>query len=187
MWQVIVLCQCLGSVGAAQQSGISVNVNHLHTALLIVHIAAGAVGLVLAWPVLFARKRRGPHTVMGRAYAAAAAALCLTAFGLWAYDPLDLLGLGILALLTAVWAGGGVWFARARPRIRGGWRTWHLNFMCSSVIAFVTAFVVQLTDGHLLAWILPTIVGSPLISRRTAVEQGRARPLRIALPRRAAR
>lgn len=147
--------------------------------LLVLHIAAGGVGLLVAWPTLFAPKRRGVHTMLGRIYAASAAVLCLTAFGLWAYDPLGLVGLGILGILTAVWAGGGVWFARARPKISGGWRTWHLNFMGSSVIAFVTAFVVQLFDGHLAAWLLPTIVGSPLIGYRTSVEQGRARPVRI--------
>jgi hypothetical protein len=150
-----------------------------HTVLLVLHIAAGATGLLLAWPTLFAPKRRGGlHVLAGRVYAGSAAVLCLTAFGLWAYDPLGLLGLGVLGILTAAWAGGGVWLARARPRIRGGWRTWHLNLMGSSVIAFVTAFVVQVFDGHLAAWLVPTIVGSPLIGYRSSLEQKTSRVLR---------
>ncbi|HWG98469.1 MAG TPA: hypothetical protein VNV66_03900, partial [Pilimelia sp.] len=69
--------------------------------------------------------------------------------------------------------GAGVWLARRRPRLGGPgqWRVWHLNAMGSSVIAFVTAFVVQLADGHPVAWVAPTLLGAPLISWRTARER----------------
>jgi hypothetical protein len=145
----------------------------IHTVLIALHVVAGSIGLLLAGPVLFAPKRRGWHTRLGRAYALCTAVLCVSAFGLVAYAPIRLLGLAILSVLTAGWVGAGVWLARSRPWLGGPgqWRVWHLNCMGSSVIAFVTAFAVQVADGHLLAWLGPTIVGAPLIGLRTAREQ----------------
>jgi uncharacterized membrane protein len=157
----------------------------MRTVLIVVHVAAGTTGLLLAWPVLFAPKRRGLHTVLGRVYAVATLALCVSAFALFAYDPARLVGLAVLGVFTLACAAGGVWLARTKPRLRGPrtWRIWHLNLMGSSVIAFVTAFAVQMTQGHLLAWILPTLIGSPLIARRTAQEiSSRPRRLSVASP-----
>lgn len=145
----------------------------MRSILLVVHIAAGATGLAVAWPALFAPKRRGWHPRFGRIFAIAAVVLSLTAFALVGYDPGRLIGLAVLGVLTLGWVVAGVWIARRKPRMHGSraaWRIWHLNLMCSSVISFVTAFLVQLTDGNLVAWILPTIVGSVLIARRTARE-----------------
>ncbi len=138
-------------------------------AVLAAHVAAGASGLVLAWPVLLARKRRGAHTVLGRIYVVALAVMCLTGLVLAAADPAELAGLAVIAVLTLAAALAGVWLARAKPRFgRRGWYVWHLNLMCGSVISFVTAFAVQSSGGHPLAWVVPTLVGSPLIARRTA-------------------
>ena len=156
---------------------MEITLDSLHTLLIVVHVAAGTVGLFLAWPALFAPKRRGVHTLIGRIYAVAMVALCLSTFGLFAMAPDELIGLGILGLLTFGWVTGGVWMARRKPRLRfGDWYVWHLNLMSSSVIAAVTAFAVQMTDGHLAAWLLPTLIGSPLIAYRTAIAQGAALP-----------
>ncbi|HWH01028.1 MAG TPA: hypothetical protein VNV66_17340, partial [Pilimelia sp.] len=87
----------------------------LHAVLLALHVAAGGAGLVLAAPVMWAPKRRGVHTLLGRAYALATAVLCLSAFGLIAYDPARLVGLGVLNVLTVGWVGAGVWLARPDP------------------------------------------------------------------------
>ncbi|MGH9174959.1 MAG: DUF2306 domain-containing protein [Vicinamibacterales bacterium] len=149
----------------------------LRSAVLVTHIIAGAFGLILAWPALIAPKRRGAHTRVGRVYAIAIVVLCLTTFVLFAFDPVELIGLGVLGVLTFGWVTAGVWLARNKPRPRrGDWLTWHLNLMSSSVIAVVTAFAVQMLDGHLIAWLGPTIVGSPLISYRTAVQRGAPLP-----------
>lgn len=148
----------------------------LHPALIIVHATAGATGLLLAGPVILAPKRRGRHPLLGRAYAISAGVLCLTAFGLVSYDPARLAGLAVLGVLTAVWVAGGVWLARRRPALRGGpqaWRVWHLNLMGSSVISFVTAFLVQITSGNLVAWIAPTVVGSLVIANANRRELAR--------------
>ncbi|OKI87689.1 hypothetical protein [Micromonospora sp. CB01531] len=152
----------------------------MHTVLVVIHAASGTVGLLLALPVLLAPKRRGRHTLLGRMYAGAAVGLSLSAFGLFAYDPARLWGLALLGVLTLGWLLGGLWFARRRPLGLGGrgWRIWHLNLMGSTVIAFVTGFAVQMSDGHLAAWLAPTVVGSVLIARATAREVARG-PRRI--------
>lgn len=144
--------------------------------VVLLHVIAGGGGLLLAAPVLVAPKRRGLHTLLGRAFAGCVAVICATTFVLVAADPAGLAGLGVLGVLTGLWAGGGVWFARAKPRVPGGWYRWHLQLMCSAVIAFVTAFLVQVTDGSLVAWVAPTLVGSPLIARRAARATAPARP-----------
>ena len=152
----------------------------MHTVLVLIHAASGTAGLLLALPILLAPKRRGRHTLLGRIYAVAAVGLSLSALGLFALDPARLWGLAILGVLTLGWLLGGLWFARRRPRGMGGrgWRIWHLNLMSSTVIAFVTGFAVQMTDGNLVAWLAPTVLGSLLIARTTAREVARA-PRRI--------
>ncbi|RZU73359.1 hypothetical protein EV384_1762 [Micromonospora kangleipakensis] len=152
----------------------------MHTVLVLIHAVSGTTGLLLALPILLAPKRRGRHTLLGRVYAVAAVGLSLSALGLFALDPARLWGLAILGVLTLGWLLGGLWFARRRPWGLGGrgWRVWHLNLMGSTVIAFVTGFAVQMTDGNLVAWLAPTAIGSVLIARRTARELARA-PRRV--------
>ncbi|MCW3842596.1 hypothetical protein ONA70_21075 [Micromonospora yasonensis] len=152
----------------------------MHTVLVVIHAVSGITGLLLALPVLLAPKRRGRHTLLGRVYVGAAVGLSLSAVGLFAYDPARLWGLAVLGALTLGWVLGGFWFARRRPHVPGGrgWRIWHLNLMGSTVIAFVTGFAVQMSDGHLAAWLAPTVLGSLLIARATAREVARA-PRRI--------
>jgi len=154
--------------------------DRLATAVLVAHVASATLGLLLAGPVVLAPKPGRGHVLGGRVYALAAAVMCLSALVLVAADPARLAGLGVIALLTLGCVVGGVATARSRRlrrRIGRGWRVVHLNLMGSSVISFVTAFAVQQADGHWAAWVLPTVVGSPLIARRTAAERRRlARP-----------
>jgi hypothetical protein len=49
--------------------------------------------------------------------------------------------------------------------------------MGSSVIAFVTAFAMQLADNALWSIIGPTLVGTPLITYRNLIAAGVLRPL----------
>jgi Predicted membrane protein (DUF2306) len=133
--------------------------------LLGVHIAVGTVGLLVGPAAMLAPKRRGRHPTLGRVYQISTAVLCLSAFGLVAYRP-SLWWLGVIASATWAAALGGWWAARRRPP---GWVRWHLNLMCSSYISFVTALlVVNLGFGSPIAWIAPTLVGTPLIARANA-------------------
>jgi hypothetical protein len=157
----------------------------VHAAVLLTHVAAGVTGLLVAWPALLAPKRRGVHTVLGRVYAGALVVMTVTALALAAADPGRLAGLAGVAVATLAAGLAGVWFARRKPRVdRRGWMVWHLNLMCGSVISFVTAFAVTMTDGFWLAWVVPTLVGSPLIARTTARVAARTRttPRTVAVP-----
>ncbi|MDP9395797.1 MAG: hypothetical protein M3Q27_16710 [Actinomycetota bacterium] len=136
--------------------------------LLVLHIGAGVTGLLLAGPVVLVPKRRGGHTVLGRIYAGALAVLCLTAAPLALVDLRRMVGLLGIAIGTALAGAVGVAAARYRPALPGGWLLWHLNAMGTSVISLVTAFAVQASDGHPVSWVLPTLVGSPLIAARSA-------------------
>lgn len=149
----------------------------MDTMTVAAHVAAGALGLMIAIPTLLVRKRRrGWHGRLGRVFVVLAMVVALTAFWLVAQAPSELVGLGVLGVLTALWAGSGWALARFRPRVRGGWVRWHVSMMGSAVIAFVTAFAVQVFDGHLAAWLVPTMLGSPLIGR--TVQRWSDRPAR---------
>lgn len=146
----------------------------LHSALLVVHVAAGTVGLLLG-PVVMAVPKRHRHALLGRGYQVVIAVLTISALGLTALDPGALWGLGVIAVATQAAALAG-WFVRLRAR--PGWLAPHIRLMCGSYLSFVTAFLV-LTWGHPLAWILPTAIGSPLIARTTARAVARPSRLRV--------
>lgn len=131
--------------------------------VLLLHVTAGAAGLVLGPIAMQAAKRRGRHTRAGVAYQWATAGLAGTAVVLAAADPAALWWLGLIGVLTESAAFGGWWLARRRPR---GWRVRHINLMCGSYVSFVTAFLVVNWDSP-LAWIVPTVVATPLIARVT--------------------
>jgi fatty acid desaturase len=83
----------------------------------------------------------------------------LTAFGAVALKPSTwwLAAIGV-ATWSAALAGWAVRLRRTR-----GWVRLHISFMCGSYLAVVTAFLVN-TWGSPFAWILPTVIGSPLIA-----------------------
>ncbi|HUG84683.1 MAG TPA: hypothetical protein VMM13_08960 [Euzebya sp.] len=147
--------------------------------VLLVHVAAGFVGLVAAVPATRAAKRRGLHTRAGRVFAVCGLVVAASALLLVIPRPTELIGLAVLGVLTGVWSAAGWWMAARKPRVPGGWRLWHIQMMGSAVIAFTTAFAVTMTDGHLVAWVLPTILGSVVIARATARHTRPRHPVRV--------
>lgn len=131
----------------------------LHTLLLTAHITAGTVGLALGPLVMAASKRAGWHIRLGLTYQVVVATMTLSALGLVALAPARLWGLGLIAAATEAAALAG-WVVRRRRR--PGWLPRHIRLMCGSYISFVTgALVVNWSNP--LAWILPTMIGTPLI------------------------
>lgn len=138
-------------------------------ALLVAHIALGAVGLVLGPIAMRAAKRPGLHTRIGEAYHWVVLGVCLTAIAvalagwarLWWFVPIAL-GSYAFALLG---------YAAAKLRWRG-WLIAHVSGQGGSYIAMVTALLVvnwQLFTGvsgraTLWPWVLPTLVGTPIIA-----------------------
>jgi hypothetical protein len=132
----------------------------LRTYLLVIHIAAGTAGLILG-PLGLAVPKRfpwRPRAVVG--YQASVVLLCFTALGLVALKP-ELWGLALIAVATLGATFGG---AAVRRRRRTGWAPQHVRLMGSSYISVVTAFLVVNVGGP-VAWVLPSLVGSPLIAR----------------------
>lgn len=143
----------------------------VHTILLGAHIAAGTVGLALGPVAMAVPKRRGWHPRLGRTYQAVVAVLTITALGLVALAPGRLWGLGVIAVATEAAALAG-WLVRLRQPT--GWLPWHIGLMCGSYVSFVTAALV-VNWASPLAWVLPTVIGSPLIAvtaRRRARRSG---------------
>ena len=135
------------------------------TALLVIHIVSGSLGLLAGPAAMLVPKRRGWHTRLGTSYVILVGLLCLAAIGLAVLRPADW-WLGLIAAATLAAALTGRELRRRRPR---GWLPWHISLMCGSYISLVTALlVVGLGLGSPVAWILPSVIGSPLIALRAA-------------------
>lgn len=123
---------------------------------LAFHIATGTLALGLGPLAAYAARRRGPGTRLDGAYhfavlAVAASAALLAALDwsrLWWFLPIAAGSYG-LALLG--YAAG-----------RRGRRRLYVHGQGGSYIALVTALLV-VSVGSPLAWVAPTLIGSPLI------------------------
>jgi hypothetical protein len=136
----------------------------LRDVLLAAHIAAGTAGLLIGPVAMAAPKRRGWHTRAGISYQIAVAVLTTTALGLTAFAPKRLWPLALIAVATETAALIG-WSAQ-RGR-KAGWLPRHVGFMAGSYVSFVTAALV-VNWPNPLSWILPTVIGTPLIARSAA-------------------
>jgi uncharacterized membrane protein len=129
---------------------------------LAIHIASGTTGLILGPLAMRAPKWRGPHTRLGEAYHWVMLAVCLSAAALailawsriWWFLP----------IATFSYANALLGYVAAKRR-RPGWLRFHIAGMGGSYIALVTALlVVNLGSTLPIVWLLPTVVGSPLIA-----------------------
>ena len=139
------------------------------TAALVLHAACGGLALLAGPVAMFSRKRRGVHTRSGWLYTMLALATCLSALALVSLEGWTrywILGAISIATLASVMIG----FLAARRKWRN-WITAHIVGQLSSYISMVTAFVVvnrsmvrEITGlPSLWCWILPTLIGTPLI------------------------
>jgi hypothetical protein len=132
-----------------------------HTVALSFHIAAGSAGLVLGPVAMFAGKRRGTHTRVGEAYHWVFVVLFVSAGALAVLNWDEVWWLAFVGLFSYAFALLGYLAAKMRWR---GWMQAHVSGQGGSYIAMVTALlVVNLGAASPLAWIAPTVVGSPLI------------------------
>jgi hypothetical protein len=143
----------------------------LRALLLIVHISAGCAGLLIGAAALAARERRRWHVRFGLAYQAVVAVMTTTAVALAATAAVTPWGLAVIAVATEGAAVTGWVVARRR---RPGWLPLHISLMAGSYVSFVTAALVVNWSSP-LAWVLPTLIGSPLIAR-AARRSGRRAP-----------
>lgn len=139
--------------------------------LLGVHVAVGVAALVLGPFALITARPLDRQTRVLLAYQASVLAVCASALILTGFDWSRLWWLTFFAVGTAAAVVGGRWAASGRPR---GWAGWYVRFLCGSYVALVTALLV-VSWPSVLAWVLPTLVGAPLIET-AAFRAGHRRP-----------
>ena len=149
----------------------------LFATLLVVHIAAGLTAVVAGATAMLSPKRSGRHPKAGKTYYIALCVVCATAVGMaalhWPEDEY-LVVLGSLSLAAASLA------YLARHYQWHGWIRLHIFGMGTSYIVLMTAFYVD--NGPrlpvwdrlpLLAfWIVPTLIGFPLVVRALVRYEG---------------
>jgi histidinol-phosphate phosphatase family protein len=139
------------------------------SAVLALHMAAGFAGLVLGPVAMAAPKRTGAHTRAGEGYHWVVLAVCLTAASLAALDWPRLWW--FLPIAAGSYAFTLLGYVAAKRRWRG-WLLTHVSGQGGSYIALVTAVLVVNwsaltgTPGRASPWpwLLPTVVGTPLIT-----------------------
>lgn len=138
-----------------------------HDIVLALHVAAGALGLVLGPLTILAERTRPHRSRAGLAYHWSVLGVAVTAVGLVAFDPSRLWWLAPLAALSYGLALLGVVASR---RHGDRWVRLHARGQGGSYIALVTALLVVSLDGPvgIAAWILPSLVGHRLVERRVA-------------------
>jgi hypothetical protein len=111
---------------------------------------------------MFAGKRRGAHTRAGEAYHWVFLVLFLTAVALAILNWDEVWWLALVGAGSYAFALLGYLAAKRRWP---GWLTAHVSGQGGSYIAMVTAvLVVNLGTASPLAWIAPTVIGSPIIA-----------------------
>ena len=141
----------------------------LFNAALVLHIATGAVGLILGPIAMTATKLPGLHTRAGEAYHWVMLAVCVSASALALLDWTRLWW--FLPIAVGSYALALVGYVAAKRRWRG-WLIAHVSGQGGSYIAMVTALLVvnwqTLTGTRGIsspwAWTLPTLVGTPLVT-----------------------
>lgn len=144
----------------------------MHTAVLIVHVASGCVGLLVGPVALRSVWRAQRHAPIGRAYHYAVAMVCASAIALAVFDWQGLWWFVPIALGSYAFV-----FAAQRAARRGGaeWPRAGVRGVGGSYIALWTAVAVVSAGGLPLLWFVPTAVGSPAIERIASRIGDRAR------------
>ena len=138
--------------------------------VLVTHIVSGLTAVIAGALAATAKKRRGRHPRAGHVYLWALGGIFTTATIMAAirwHEDAHLFTIAVIAF------GPGLYGYQARRRHRPGWPTHHGIGMGGSYIALLTGFYVD--NGpflplwnqlpHWTYWLLPSLVGIPLIRR----------------------
>jgi uncharacterized membrane protein YeaQ/YmgE (transglycosylase-associated protein family) len=136
--------------------------------ILNVHIALGSIGLLLGPLVLFGRKTSPAHRNLGEIYHAVMLGICGTAVCLALLNWTQLWGFLYIGTGSYAFAFAGYIAGKVRCR---NWLVTHVIGQCGSYIAIVTAVLVvnwRRLPGSggshsVWSWLLPTLVGTPII------------------------
>jgi hypothetical protein len=137
--------------------------------ILGAHIVLGVAGIVLGPVAMAARKAPGLHTGVGGAYHWVMLGVCASAGALSILD-WDRIW-WFLPIAAGSYAFAGVGYMAAKRRWQG-WLRAHLAGQGGSYIAMVTAVLVVNWETFTgtrgvaspMAWLLPTLIGSPILA-----------------------
>ncbi|MBA2478756.1 MAG: hypothetical protein M3455_00040 [Actinomycetota bacterium] len=130
-----------------------------HDVVLAVHVAAGVLGVVLG-PLVVWRAYRRRVGRLAAGYHGAVAAVCISALGLAALDVARLWWLLPISLGTYALVLRGVLAGRGH---RPGWAASAVRGYGGAYIALWTAIVVVSAGSSVLTWLLPAILGTPVV------------------------
>lgn len=128
--------------------------------MLGTHIATGVAGLALGPVAMVTVVRRRWRSTVVDAYHWLVLAVCASAVGLVAFDWSG------LWWFVPIAAGSYAFALRAHLAIAGrrpGWLRAHLRGQGGSYIALWTAVLVVSVSGAPATWLLPTLVGAPVV------------------------
>lgn len=135
----------------------------MHTLILAFHIAAGVCGVLLG-PVAIAGAASGLDTNrrgwLSEAYHGAVLAVCVSAAGLALLDPAG------LWWFLPIAAGSYAFALRGRLASRRRWPDWRRRSVSGfggAYIALWTAILVVSANSTPLLWLIPTVVGVPIV------------------------
>lgn len=146
------------------------SVDPVFLAIVGIHVLLGVAAVVAGAAAMLSRKGRGPHSTFGTIYFWSLSGVFATMSGLALMRWAENYPLFVLGLLSFACAYGG------RAAARGRWLQWprlHLTGMGASYVLLLTAFYVDNGKNlplwkelpHIAFWILPGMVGVPLILR----------------------
>lgn len=143
---------------------------HATNALLWIHIATGFLCLLTGAWAMMVSKRKGSHTTMGVWYHWLMVLMCGSAVVLGLVYWQRAWHLFLLAIFSYSGALKGYLAAKKRP---ANWLRVHISGMAGSYIGVVTAFLLAVgrrfdsvpQPVQMATWILPTLIGTILITR----------------------
>ena len=136
---------------------------------LVLHIASGALCLIVGLVAGLAKKKKGLHTIVGEVYHGSYVVVFVTALIMSIWHWSESAYLFYIALFSYGLALTGYIAGKLKKK---NWLVVHISGMLGSYIGILTATLV--VNAHripvineipdILIWILPTIIGSPLIA-----------------------
>ena len=133
----------------------------LETLFLMLHILTGASALMLGVAAMGVKKKQGLHTKIGRLYHHLFVLITVTALLLAMLNWSRLWWFAPIAIFSYAFALLGFLAAKFKWK---NWLRFHLVGQGGSFIAMCTAvMVVNFGSASLLAWIVPTIIGAPIL------------------------
>jgi len=133
----------------------------LQILLISLHVLAGAAAILFGFGAMSVKKKQGWHTQIGNLYHAAFVVVAVTASALAILNWKSLWWFLPVAIFSYAFALLG--FLAAKLKFKN-WLRFHLLGQGGSFIALFTALLaVNFGSISILPWIIPTLIGTPIL------------------------